>query len=175
LELCYKAWDALLPRLSSGECIGTGCAPGNPFARHQAIPASRWAYAEPNFEHWTIKIGNVDVIEIEISTVGGLHVYKSLRQTRLGTATFKLGASFSLFLTLVDGAKSGRTLEPVEELKKKHFSGSTDPKVVGQGIFKIRQQMARAGIPRETIETLIINEVGGYRLNIPPAEITIEN
>ncbi len=175
LELCNKAWDVLLPRLWSGECIGTGCAPGDPFAPHRAIPARRWAYANPNYKHWTVTIGNVELIEIEISTVGGLHVYKSLRQARLGTVTFKLGTNISLFLTLVDGAKSGRTLEPVEELKQKHFSASTDPKVVGQGIFKIRQQMIRAGVNKETADNLITNETGGYRLNMPSAEITIED
>lgn len=176
LELCYKAWDALLLRLSKGECIGTGCAPGDPFADHQAIPARRWAYAKPDFERWTVNIANVDLTEIEVSTVGGLHISKRFSRVRLGATTFKVGKYLPLLVSLAQGAKSGRPVEPLDELSQLHFSGNKDQKALGQGIFQIKHQMARAGIDEQTIELLIENVPGtGYRLNMPPAEITIED
>ena len=174
LDLCDKAWGLLLPHLSNGEYICTGCDPRQPFASPQAVPASRWANAKVNYEHWTAKIGDVEVIEIEISTAGGLHISKRFDQVRLGKFTFRLGAYLPLFVTLATGARALRQLEPLDELRDKHFPG--DDTALGLGIFRIKQQMSRAGMDDQTVDFLITNVPrAGYRLNMRPAEIAIED
>jgi hypothetical protein len=112
-----------------------------------------------DFEKWTAKIGDVTITEIEISTIGGLHISKTFKQARVGTVNLSLrGRSFPLFLTLAQGAKLGRPLEPLDDLKKKHFGGSADERALARAISKLKQLMVDSGIDRATVDLLIVNE-----------------
>jgi hypothetical protein len=174
LELCDNAWARLERRLSSEEQLGTGCDPRDPFAPRRAVPADRWKYAQVDFEKWTARIGDVDIIEIEVSSVG-LRVLKSFRQVYWAGAKFKLSAGlFPIFLTLAEGAKDERTIEKAHDLKAKHFGMDADDGAVSLAIFRIKERMQRAGFDKATCDALILTEPGEYRLRVPAAEISIE-
>lgn len=174
LDLCNKGWGLLLPHLSSGEYICTGCKPEDPFAPRRAIEADRWANAKINYENWRATIGDAAVIEIEISTIGGLHISRKSDQVRLGIFHFRLGVNLPVFVTLAEGARASRPLVPLDELKQQHFSG--DDSALGLAIHRIKEQMSRAGMDKEIVDFLVRNEPrAGYRLNMPPAEIAIED
>jgi hypothetical protein len=175
LELCDRGWARLQPRLSGGGLIATGRDSADPFGPRQVIPADRWPYAILDYEKWTAKIGHVTIVEIEIATVATLFISKKFREVRLGSVNLQLhGNLFPLFLTLAEGAKQGRSLETLDDIRKKHYAPNADRRRPAQDIFKIKRQMESRGIDRDTVDALLINVPDkGYRLNIPSAGITI--
>lgn len=170
LELCGTGWTTLQQRLSEQKLVGTGCDPKDPFSPRRAIPSDRWKYAKINFEKWNARIGDIDVIEIEISSVG-LRLLKSIRRIYWGGASLKLGTTlFPIFLSLVEEAKENRGVK-IEHLMSKH---SRDEPAIRLAIFRIKEGMQTAGFDKATCDQLIATEAGGYSLRVPAAEISIE-
>jgi hypothetical protein len=176
LELCDRGWARFLPRLAGGGLIATGRDAADPFGTRQVISADRWPYARLDYEKWTAIIGTATIVEVEIETVATLVICKPFRSVLLGEVNVRLhGNLFPLFLTLAEGAKKRRPLEKRDDLEKKHLGTNPDSRALAQNIFKIKRQMEKAGIDRDTVEALLINIPGqGYRLNILPEGITIE-
>lgn len=171
LELCSEAWAKLERHLSKGEVLGTGCDPRDPFGPRRAVPADRWKYAQIDFEKWTATIGEVEIIEIEVSAVG-LRVVESARQVYWAGTAFRLGSKlFPIFLALSKAAKEGRAAA-TEDLRA--MLAQKDEGAVSLAIFRIKEKMQSAGFDKATCDALILSEPSQYRLAVPPAEICIE-
>jgi hypothetical protein len=171
-----RAEKKLRERLRSGELVGTGHDSRDPFGPRRQIPADRWAHVIIDYETSTVEAGQVTIIEVEIAADGGLHINKPFKRARLGVVDLNLsGRSFELLVTLAEGAKKEVPFVSLEDLAKKHFEKATNDKALGQGIEDLRIQL-RSRIGRKAADHLIVNlRRKGYRLNMPAAEITIED
>jgi DNA-binding winged helix-turn-helix (wHTH) protein len=175
-QLLECAETTLRKRLKTGELVATGHDPRDPFSPRLQIPADRWAHVKIDYEASTVEVGQVRIIEVEISAQGGLRLNKTFKRARLGVVDFPLSdRSFDLLLTLAEGATNKSPFVTLEKLAKKHFENATNDKALGQGIEDLRNQLG-SKIGRQAADDLIVNiRRKGYRLSMPAAEIVIED
>jgi hypothetical protein len=174
LDLCAKGWAKLQPHLVSSELLGTGQDPRDPFGPRRPIPAERWPHATLNFEKWTVGIGGLTIVEVEI-TWGGLQIFVAFRRARLGPLDLELSPrSFDLLLMLAEGAMKGEPMVTLDQLKDRLLTKDHGEKALGQAIGRLRDDLERSGVTSRTVDKLIANVRGeGYRLNLPAAHISI--
>lgn len=176
-SLRRSAENTLKARLMTGELVATGRDARDPFASRQAIPADRWPYLVIDYAKSAVEAGQAQIVEVEISFDGALHISRQFRRARLGIVHLDLSdRSFDLLLTLAEGAGRGYPFVSLAELKARHFAKSRNPKALGQGMETLKKHIERSGIARNKAEELIGNVRGkGYQLNMRAAEIAIDD
>jgi len=174
-QLRIRADKALKARLLSGELVATGRDPRDPFSPRRPIAVDRWRYLECDYEKSAVEAEQTKIIEVEISLDGALHVSRRFRHARLGITPLDLSdRSFDLLLMLAERVRD--PFVPLKELEVRFYKDSTNMKALNQGMDDLKERLERSGVRHETVEQLIVNIRGkGYRLNMPPAEVLIED
>jgi DNA-binding response OmpR family regulator len=115
------------------------------------------------------------IIEVEISLDGALHISRRFRHARLGITPLDLSErSFDLLLMLAEKVRD--PFVPLKELEVRFYKESTNTKALNQGMDDLKDHLERSGVSSKTVEQLIVNVRGkGYCLNMPPAEVLIED
>jgi hypothetical protein len=172
-ELCNKGLAPVQHRLAIGEFIATGVDPHDHSGTRRPMGAGRWPYAAVNFETWAVQIYAVIFVQVEVSTVGGLHI--SEKSARLGAHDLDLqGRPLGVLLTLARAAK----LEPglivsSALLNEKHISANADKRELPRVVFRIRRALIDKAKMSDTEAKALVQNIlsQGYRLNKPPDEI----
>jgi DNA-binding response OmpR family regulator len=118
-----------------------------------------------NFEKWTVGIGGLTIVEVEI-TWGGLQIFV-FRRARLGPLDLELSPrSFDLLLMLAQAAEKGEPMVTLDQLRTGYYEG------YGKGFrasyCEAEDDLERSGVNSQTVDKLIANVQGeGYRSRYP--------
>jgi hypothetical protein len=173
-ELAEKADSRLRDRLRSGAWLGIGRDPLQPHVVF-AVGAERFGHLQFDFDKSALQGDGVRIIEVSVSTVGAIRLFKSSKEARLGALYLDLSEkSFDLLLLLAEAAKRGDPLVPNRVLKERLYPDAND-KALGQGVADLWKHLERSGMSRESARGLVVNAFRrGYFVNLPGVEVIVE-
>lgn len=189
-ELRERLRTALVAKLRDGSLDATGYDSRAAIdAPPVAIPADRWRVLIPNFDDSSAADGGLSIRGILVSSSNHagapreaslpepqLRIAKAARRARLGGFDLKLTPrSFDLLVILAEGAIQGAVPVLKRHLEDRLLRGNFSEKAIGQGINKLKSELTKSGVCRESAQSLIENvRAVGYRLTLPPPDIRID-
>ena len=177
----------LLEKLRAGELVATGydsrAAIDAPAIK---IPADRWRILTANFKESSAATGNVVITGIQVLRLTAqapaqplsgprLRINLTARQAQLDGIELNLKhLSFRLLVMLAKQAAKGAYVVSKQAIESELFATRIDERTVARAMWRMKQELAEAGLEPNKLEEMIQNQRGlGYRLMMEPVEIQI--
>lgn len=177
--------------LQGGPLISTGYDSRSPIdALESTIRADRWRVLTPNFDDSSAAGKGFEITGILVSSLDSfrtpkevilpeppLQIARAARRARLYGRDLNLTPrSFDLLVLLAEGAIQGAVPVPKRNLEGRLLPKDFSDKALGQMVNRLKNEMIKSGIDRESAQSLIANiRAVGYCLTLSSSDIRIED